>query len=1001
MSKKLDFDPTDSIAQRAARYAMFTGAAVAGGHQGAAMAQDQPAASSDIEEIVVTGSRIRRVDAETAVPVQIISAQEIAQTGATTIGEFIQKLPSIGGAATNPAVNNGGGDGASNVELRALGVERTLVLLNGRRYGALGNLTSAVDVNSIPVNMIERVEVLKQGAGAVYGSDAIGGVVNFITKTKQDQAELSVDYGVSSESDGQREGVSLSFGSDSDKSNIIIGFNYNHQEEISAGDREFSRQAIYFYGSIFPGGSSRTPRGRYFLNSTAAANAGLTAQFPTCNNGSTGITRNEGAPGTSVTDFRCYVSSGTPNDSFNFQPVNLILTPQERASIFTLGTYNVTDDVEAYVEFLYNRTHSGFKIAPLPFDSRSDNVIISRNSIYNPFGISFGGSGVDPDTGETNGNATFRMEALGQRRNEVETWQGQIVGGLKGKLFETGWDWDLSGGYARIDQDTKTSGYLFKPALVNAVGPSFLDPNNNNTPTCGTPTTPIAGCIPVNIFNLAAAVDDPAQAAGLKQISASYVQRYNFHVPSIALEFSGPGWGILPAGPMQFAAGFEYRDLTGKFDTDFLTQASPPLFKDCLLQAETCSGDQFGNYDVKEAYGEVLVPIFKDFPLAQSLNLTVGVRYSDYSTFGNTTNWSFKLDYKPIDTLMLRGTYSEVFRAPTIIDIYQAPSFSAETFTDPCVGLTAQQVIDNPNYALACENVPTDGSFAQPNSQIDALLTGSSFVEGSNLQPETGDVYTVGFVYEPGFLPRLSLNADYWHYSIDDLIQQPDPTYVANQCVAVAAFCNLIHRFPDGTINQLVLPTINFVSLETDGIDAGIAWATDETAIGTFRANLDLTWTNKYDVIGTAGTGTEHIVGSYDRQYGSIAEWRWTARVGWDLSNFGAELTWHYIDSLFLTDPDGSPFVCDGGTTPECQDGSGNGILGPSPDLQIASQSYFDFSAHYTLEATDTHFQLGVNNLTDNQPPVMYFNNVLNANTDVSTYDTIGRYFFASVTQKF
>ena len=205
MRRKPDSERNELLTQRAVGLAVLTGA-VAGVHQTTAIAQEATVQGGD--EILVTGSRIRRLDAETASPVQIVTAAAIQESGVATIGELIQKLPSIGGAATNPAVNNGGGDGASNVELRGLGAERTLVLLNGRRFGALGNLSSAVDINSIPVNMIERVEVLKQGAGAVYGSDAIGGVVNFITKTSQEGAEISVDYGTSSESDGTRRGAS-------------------------------------------------------------------------------------------------------------------------------------------------------------------------------------------------------------------------------------------------------------------------------------------------------------------------------------------------------------------------------------------------------------------------------------------------------------------------------------------------------------------------------------------------------------------------------------------------------------------------------------------------------------------------------------------------------------------------------------------------------------------------------------------------------------------------
>lgn len=978
MSSKQDFERYGPLPKGAAHLAILTGA-VAGVQQAPALAQD--AAADGDAEIIVTGSRISRIEGETASPVQVLTQENIKESGAVTLGELLQKIPSVGGAATNPAVNNGGGEGASNVELRGLGAERTLVLLNGRRYGALGRITSAVDVNSIPVGMIERVEVLKQGAGAIYGSDAIGGVVNFITKTETDGAEISVDYGNSSEDDGERKGVAVAWGTQNDTSNLMLGFNYNKQDEISAADRAFSRNALYFYGSIAPAGSSRTPRGRYFFDTPSGA--GLGASFPDCD-AAGGVTRIEGAPGTSLTDFRCY-DGGI--DSYNFQPENLILTPQERSSVFALASTDLSDDIQMYGEFLYNRTTSGYKIAPLPFDARSDNVVVSEDNIYNPFGISFGGQEVDANEDLINPNATFRLEALGNRANSVETWQGQVTGGFRGALLDTGWSWDASYSYNRMDQDREFTGYPFKTGFANSLGPSFLD--GNGTPTCGVPGAPIAGCVPLNIFNLG----DPDQLDALRAISAVYTDKYEYEMQSAVLALDGELFD-LPAGAVQAAAGVEYRDQSGKFDTDFLTQGAAPLFKDCLLSSDTCTGDSYGQFDVTELYAEIFVPILTDAPFARSLNVTLGVRYSDYSTFGDTTNGSLKVEWKPVDSLLVRASYADIFRAPTIYDLYQAPTASAETFTDPCVGLTSQQLIDNPNYALACENVTPDSGFAQPNSQIDAQQIGGALL-GFDLQPEEGEAFTAGFVYQPEALPELSLSADYWSYSIDDVIQQIDVNVAADTCVETGAaqFCDLINRFSDGTILLFVTPTVNLGSLDTDGIDLSAAYAFPSTAIGDFRVGLDATYTLSYDSEVIAGAGITEVAGYYDRQYGNIAKWRAQGSIGWAFNDFNAQLVGRFIDSVNITDPDGSPFVANGGANGE--------PLGPSPDLEIASQIYWDLTAGYTLEKTNTKFQLGVNNMFDNQPPFLYQNNVTNANTDVETYDTIGRFFFGSVTQKF
>ncbi len=974
MSSKQNSQRNELLAKRAAGLAMVTGA-VAGVQQNTAIAQD--ATAEGMSEIIVTGSRIRRLDAESASPVQIVSEETIKESGAVTMGELLQKLPSVGGAATNPAVNNGGGDGASNIELRGLGAERTLVLINGHRFGALGRESSAVDINAIPVNMIERVEVLKQGAGAIYGSDAIGGVVNIITKSGMEGAEISVDYGQSSESDGERKGISLSYGAQNDTSNLILGMNYNKQDAIVAGDREFSRNAIYFYGSVFEGGSTRTPTGRLFFDTQSAIDAGLDTQFAGCP-GAQGVTRSAGTSGASLDDYRCFVSSGTPNDAYNYQPLNLILTPQERASIFVLGSHKINDDVELYTEFLYNRTKSGYQVAPLPFDSRSDNTLISADNIYNPFGIDFGTVRVNSADELLNPNATWRMVGVGNRANDVTTWQGDILTGLRGSLFDTGWNWDASLGYSRIDQNRAFAGYLFKSSFENALGPSFLD--TDGTPTCGVPGAPITGCVPLNIFNLSN--PDAEQLAALKSVTGSYSDTYKSWTQSAALALDGDVFD-LPAGAVKAAVGFQYADRSGTFDTSFITQAAAPLFKDCLVSQEACSGDSDGSYDVTEFYGELLVPILKDAPFAQSLNLTVGVRYSDYSNFGDTTNGSFKVDWRPIDSLMIRASYADIFRAPTILDLFRAPTADAATFTDPCVGLTAADVAGNPNLDpnatnTACANVPTDGSFAQANAQVDALLIGNA-----NLQPEEGDALTFGFVYEPEFIRGLSLSIDYWDYTIDNVITSVDVNTSAEQCVATGSpqFCGYINRFGDGSILQIQEPTINLGSLETSGVDFSVAYTLPGTGFGDFRGGLDATYTDKYDSTVVAGTPVVEVAGSYDRQYGNIADWRVSGHVGWAYSDFTALVAVRWIDSIILRDPDGQP--------------------GIQPDLRIASQIYWDATVGYTLPSTETRFQLGVNNLNDNQPPILFQNNVTNANTDVETYDTIGRYFFGSISQKF
>jgi iron complex outermembrane receptor protein len=949
---------------RAVRYALLTGAATSIAAPIAVQAQQN---EENITEVVVTGSRIRRVDAETASPVFTYDTEAIERSGVTTLGDLITRIPAISGAATNPQVNNGGGNGDTNIELRGLSPERTLVLLNGRRVGPVGYTTSAVDINMIPINMIERVEVLKQGAGAVYGSDAIAGVVNFITKKASDGAEVGLEYGITGEDDGEKNAISLSIGAVGERSSIMIGANYNKQESVGAGDRIFSANAMYLYnGAVYGitfGGSSRAPNGRINLR---ASQYNSTFGCPVNSAGEISVIRREGAAGSALADYRCFVTGGDSNDFYNFQPKNLIMTPQERGSLFTIANYEINDNIDVYTELLYTRTSSGYAIAPLPFDVRQDDIIIAPDSqsLYNPFEQSFGG--IDA----TFPNALWRLEALGNRRNDVSSDASQAHVGVRGEIMDSGWDYDATVSYGRVDMDRRYQGYLFQSALQPALGPSFIDASGQ--PTCGTPAAPIRNCTPVNIFNLEA----PGQSQALSTISAPYTDSYQYQSKAASLNVNGTAFE-LPAGALQLAAGYEYRELNGVFNTDFNTELLPPLFLTCLLSSEACSASSRGGYDVSEFYAEFFVPLLKDLPAVSALNLSAGVRYSDYSTFGDTTNASFAVEYRPIPDLLVRASYAEVFRAPTVYNLFHGPAKDAPTFNDPCTGLTNAAVAANPNLALACVGVPRTGNFTQPNSQVDGI-----WLSNDELDAETGDVFTYGLVYEPNWLSGLSLTLDFWDYKIEDSITRIDPNYAADNCVATgqAEFCNLISRNADGTILVIREPYVNLGTLETSGIDFGFRYTLQDTGIGSFRFSMETTYTDKYDNTPAPGAETVEIAGLYDRQFGNYAQWRGLASVGWALGGADALVTTRYIDSIKLTDPDGMP--------------------GVQPDLEIGSITYIDLTLGYTLP-TQTRFQAGILNLQDKQPPILYQNNVTNANTDVQTYDTVGRQFFVSVTQKF
>jgi outer membrane receptor protein involved in Fe transport len=939
-------------------------------HAPAALSQDET-----LSEIVVTGTRIRRVEAETASPIFTIDRNAIETSGITTMGQLVQKVPSVSGAATNTAVNNGGGDGASTIELRGLSDERTLVLLNGRRIvgiaGSSGATGGAVDINQFPVNLIERVDVLKEGAGAIYGSDAIGGVVNFITRKDFDGVEINYDYGESSESDGQRDNISIAWGTNSDRGNVVISASYNTQDEISANDRDFAREALYLYGgTVYSFGSSRAPGGRIRFGGATPESAALAATY-----GCGSVTKIEGAPGDSLDDYRCFVTTGDTTDFYNYQPLNLVITPQERASFFTSANYDLAENVELYAELLHSVTNSGFAIAELPFDSRDDDIVIPANNFYNPFGIAFGG------VAAINDDAEWRVTSLGKRQNSVETTSDHALLGFRGDIMDTDWEWDLSGAYSRVDQSNETEGYLLSSRLQDAFGPSFLDPDSNEV-VCGTPGNIISGCIPVNVFD----INNPDQLDALNTLAASYNQSTISSIRSFALGVTGEAFN-LPAGRIQMAFGAGYEDYSFDFDTDSLTETLPPDNLNCGLAQETCSSDSRGGYDVTSVYVESLIPVLKDVPGAVALNLILGSRYSDYNLFGDSTDSSVKLEWRPVDDLLIRGSWSEAFRVPQIGDLFGGKFANAPTFNDPCVGIAPADVAANPNLADACVNVVVDGTFAQPNSQVTGRFGGNP-----ELVPETGDVLTAGFVYQPGFLEGFSMTFDWWNYELDDVITSLDVNSTAEICVAsgtsavveslpgAPSFCSLMNRNPDGTIFYIDQPTLNFGKLETSGYDIGFKYLLNETAAGSFQFALDTTFIDKYDSTPCDICTKTEVAGTFDRQFGNYAEWRALASLGWRLDAFSALVSGRYVDGVVIHDPDGSP--------------------GIQEDLSIPSVTYVDLSLGYTYNEKLT-FQVGADNLTDKTPPIFFQNNVINSNTDVSTYDTVGRYYRASIKYRF
>ncbi len=904
--------------------------------------------TKNLDAVTVTGSLIRRVDTETSNPVITIDSAQIAASGKPTVGDLIQQLPSIAGNATNPGIDNGGGTGASTVSLRGLGANRTLILVNGHRL-------AYDDVNTIPSYMIDRIEVLSDGASSVYGSDAIGGVVNFILKDHYKGVQLTSDYGISSHGDGNRRNFSAFGGISGDRWNLLVGASQQSQNAISSSERSFSKYALALKnGNVLHLGSSATPTG-------LVENADGT--YVTLNNGVSG--------NTSLADYHTYTSA----DSYNYQPYNLVETPQQRTNLSLVGDFKITPNVDAYANVFYNKTSSSSIIAPVPIFANGDDFSISQNSYYNPFGVNFG---TDRSTGQSYNDFNTRLTSLGNRNYANQTYNLQLTPGIKGNFGDSSWQWNADINYAKVKQKTENEGFISYSGLEQALGPSFQDTDGGIK--CGSAGDIIAGCTPINIFN----INDPGSIAALKKLIVNPITEYSYTMKQAEVSANGELF-TLPAGTVSLAAGLSYRkeSQSDTTDTPMATAISDGDYAGLCGVVEDCGTVLSGGYSVKEAYVETLIPLLAQKPFFYSLNLDIGSRYSDYSTSGSTTNSKVAVEWRPVADLLLRGTVSQVFRAPNISELYAGTSGGAYAASDICDGYTG-------GHAAACVNVPTDGSFQQNNPQLGVKSSGS-VAAGYDLKPEYGKSFDFGLVYDPHWLPGLSFSADVWRINLNDtIVDGLDPGTILNECYYSDKLCSLLHRSGNGQISYISLPTVNLGQTAAKGIDSTIQYSFNTDAYGKFAVSLNGTYTARYDVDtapGDSSVPVTHCAGKYCSVYGEFPRWRGLGTLNWKQGNWGASWTLRYIGRTQV----GSSNLADGYSADE-------GIAGV--EHKIGAYAYNNVSASYDFTGYHTTVSAGIDNLADKTPPLFYQWGS-NSNTDAYTYDQIGRYYWLRATVTF
>lgn len=905
-----------------------------------------------LEEVVVTGSRIRRADLEGFNPVSVIDRDMIDTQSRVSIGDVLQRMPFSAGAAVNTGVNNGG-SGAVNFSLRGLGSERTLVLINGRRAVPSGlGANAVVDLNNIPPTMIQRIEVLKDGASAVYGSDAVAGVVNIITRQDYDGAELNLTSGITSENDGEQNTVDFTFGNSTDRGNFVVSTYYTEQKPIWAGDRDYSDAEIWYHPYWNPtgqelGGSSATPWG----NHKSAASVG---------GDDIAYTR-----GPNYGDWRPY--NGT-TDPYNYAPANYTQTPNERWGFSAFGNYELGDfgaltNVTVTGEAMFTHRASNRLLAPEPLAPLAFFGTPAPYSDQNYYNINFGPK--HSVTGETMVLTDWRrrMVETGGRDQIHETNTHQITLGITGDIGS--WYWDAAAFYGENDASVIDEGYFHLDRVAEAVGPTYMDANGNLFCSAdGTEAGVIDGCVPLNVFGQPG-TDSAITPEMLQYISGNYVSmtQGGNDMTGVTFNASGPVME-LPAGDLGAAFGVERRRVSGFSQPDSLQ----------LLGVSTAGSSLAtgGSYSVEEAYVELAVPLLADMTGIDNLELSLASRYSDYDTFGDTTNSKVGIRWAIDEQFTLRATVSEAFRAPSVPELFEGQYDTYPQVADPCA--------DNATPTCVADGVPAGG---YDNTGLIQLPT----KQGGNpaLQPEEADILTAGFVYQPAYLDGFSLTVDYWETELENAISTLGPQLILDKCQQDGQHCGLIDRWGPGSgatvgdVRMIYNLNENVGGINAEGVDLSSRYSLGETDFGMIDFALDVSHLMQYDKIQADGSVIEHAGRFEDNHDGNFPEWRWSFQTNWSMGPWAVNYAARYIGKV--TEPLTKWY----------------NVVGE--EREVEEQLIHDVQLGYDFENYNTRFTLGIDNLTDEQPPYAYSG--FNDNTDVRTYETRGRFYYGRVSFSF
>ena len=929
---------------------------------GAAWAQED---TTEVSEVVVTGSRIRTSPLERTQPIVDVSQELIDKTGVVSTNELLQRLPSAGGGLNskfnnsgnfgNPPDGGGVGAGSAEIDLRYLSSRRVLVLVDGMRWvaGTSGSgVPGAVDLNTIPTSMIERIEILQEGASPIYGSDAIAGVVNIITKDRQDGFEASAQAGVYGQGDGFLQDYNITWGVNEDNTRVVVGANYFKQEGVSSNDRDIARFPNPYATSCLEGGcSSGTLNGRFIIIPPGNPDGlDLTLKNPLQPGEIPVFDPND--PTGPGSDFRGFETL----DRFNFQPFNFVVTPSERFGGWGQLVHDFNDHFYVRLRGSYAKRKSENQAAPLPLfvgpdagnGNLLDTVVIDASNPFNPFGITLG-----PGTYSFIGR---RLIENGPRnyKQEVDTWNITATIGGDFELNSRPWYWDANVVISENDAHQTFTGNVNAQRVQQALGP--ID-------EC------TGACTPLNLFGGQGTIT-PAMLdfIGFTQQDSSgqELQDFTFNLTGDLFD--------LPGGPFAFAAGFEHRHTEGFFEPDPIVAAG--LSSD--IPAQPASGE----ISISEAYLELRAPVVRDLPGLYRLELSAAGRWFDYSTSGSGDTYKVGVLWRPVEEVLFRGSWGQGYRGPSIGELFGGASRFDQEVTDPCSDFNNSGVGATVIANCIAQGVPANGSYVQLNPQISVITSGNT-----TLTPETSESWSFSGVWEPSFMKDTSFSARtsfelvYSDISVDQAIQAQSAATLLARCANLndALACATITRTASGQIVAISNPLINIGGIDTQAIDLNIIWASPETDWGRFQVRSYATFLLDFTehVAGETGIvdierpGTER--GSPDQAY---PETKWNVMLDWDWQDWGATLGLRYISAVEET-------IDAAGTT-----------------NTLDSRTYVDAQVRWTPPVLDDRLgvAIGANNLFNDDPPGCITCGL--NNFDPTTYDPPGQYFYLRLTYR-